>query len=252
MNQGGRFTGQYLYAIIDDGSAPRSLGDIGIDRASVFAISQGRIAAVVSVATEKRVRPERAKLTAHHGVIKQLMKEASVLPVAFGTIARSAQAVRDFLAANREALGKQLAAVRGRVEMGLRVSWDVPNIFEYFVDRHQELKDLRDAVYGKQRGPSQDDKIELGRLFDRLLAQDRQTHAETVLEVLSAHCVETKQNKPRKENEVMNLACLVERQALKAFEDGVLRAAARFDNNFAFDFNGPWAPHNFVHVDVDL
>ena len=46
----------------------------------------------------------------------------------------------------------------------------------------------------------------------------------------------------------MHLACLVERGAQKAFEDGVFEAANRFDNNFSFDFNGPWAPHHFVNV----
>ena len=67
--------------------------------------------------------------------------------------------------------------------MGLRVVLDVPNIFEYMVNRHSDLADLRDAMTGKQHGPSQNDKIEMGRLFDHLLTQDRELHAETVFEV---------------------------------------------------------------------
>ena len=244
-------SGRYLYAITDAVEHPVR-GDIGIDGAAVYAVSQGPVAAVVSDITEKRIRPERKNLAAHNAVVKRLMEETTVLPVAFGTIATSPKAVRNILKENSDAFVEQLDRVRGKVEMGLRVAWDVPNIFEYMVNRHPELAALRDSVLGKQRGPSQEDKIELGRLFDRLLTQERERHTEAVVEVLAPHCVDIEQNQPREEREVMHLACLVDRDAQKGFEDGVFEAAKLFDNNFAFDFNGPWAPHNFVEVTVEV
>jgi hypothetical protein len=36
------------------------------------------------------------------------------------------------------------------------------------------------------------------------------------------------------------------------FEADVFEVAKQFDNNFALDYNGPWAPHNFVDVDLEL
>ena len=36
------------------------------------------------------------------------------------------------------------------------------------------------------------------------------------------------------------------------FEEGVFEAAKLFDNNYTFDFNGPWAPHNFVDLNFTL
>jgi hypothetical protein len=88
----------------------------------------------------------------------------------------------------------------------------------------------------------------MGRLFDHLLQQDRELHAACAIEVLGSRCVDIKQNPCREEKEVMHLACLVDRCAMKEFEDGVFEAAKLFDNNFAFDFNGPWAPHHFVNM----
>lgn len=246
-----QFGGRYLYAIAD--ASTDGVGEtIGVNGAPVYVIPEGPVAAVVSNIAEKRIRPERSKLSAHHGVIKRLMADTTVLPVAFGTIANSLQAVRDILVENRTAFLEQLTRVRGKVEMGLRVTWDVPNIFEYMVHRHLELASLRDAVLGQQRDPSQEDKIELGRLFDRLLNQDRELHTEAVLGVLSPHCVEITQNTPREEREIMHLACLVERDDQKRFEDGVFEAAKLFDNHFAFDFNGPWAPHHFINVAIEV
>ena len=247
-NQGGA---RYVYAITDGVEHP-VYRDIGIDGAAVYTIPEGPVAAVVSDMTEKRIRPERKNLAAHHAVVKRLMEDTTVLPVAFGTIADSPQAVRKILKENSDEFVEQLERVRGKVEMGLRVAFDVPNIFEYMVNHHPELAALRDSVLGKQHGPSQLDKIELGRLFDRLLAEDRERRTEAVVEVLAPHCVDITQNQPREEREVMHLACLVDRDAQKGFEEGVFEAAKLFDNNFAFDFNGPWAPHHFVHVAVEV
>lgn len=239
--------GHYLYAIADAVAQP-DYEDIGINGASVYVISQGAVSAVISDIAEKRIRPERKNLAAHNMVVKRLMSETTVLPVAFGTIAHSRQALLSILKENRRTFSEQLDLVRGKVELGLRVNLDVPNIFEYMVNRHQELADLRDEVVGKQHGPSQNDKIEMGRLFDHLLTQDREVHTEAVIAALGSRCVDIKQNPTREEKEVMHLACLVDRDAQKSFEDGVFEAAKRFDNNFSFDYNGPWAPHHFVHV----
>ena len=240
--------GHYLYAIADAVETPPVYGNIGINGAPVYVITQGALAAVVSDITERRIRPERRNLAAHNLVVKRLMEDSTVLPVAFGTIAASNQALLNILKHNSGTFTEQLDQVRGKVELGLRVVLDVPNIFEYMVNRHPDLAELRDAMLGKQHGPSQNDKIEMGRLFDHLLTQDRELHSETVTEVLGPRCADIKLNPSHEEKEVMHLACLVDRGAQKAFEDGVFEAANRFDNNFSFDFNGPWAPHHFVHV----
>ena len=72
------------------------------------------------------------------------------------------------------------------------------------------------------------------------------------MKVLRSSCEEITSNPPRNEREVMHLACLVARDSKVRFENAVFEAAKRFDNNFKFDFNGPWAPHHFCDVDVDV
>ena len=241
----------YIYAIIGD-TQERIYEDSGISGRKVYSIPAGRVAAVVSDLPGDKIRPERAHLAAHQGVLKRLMAESTPLPTSFGIVADSPQAVRNMLTRNQHELLDQLRRVAGKVEMGLRVTWDVPNIFEYFVITHSELKLARDQLLGGHREPTQEQKIEVGRTFDRLLNEDRESCADRVEAVLSPHCAEIERKKCRNEREVINLACLVEREALGQFEKDVFKAATQFDNNFAFDFNGPWAPHNFVDIDLKL
>jgi len=82
--------------------------------------------------------------------------------------------------------------------------------------------------------------------------RDREIHTEKVEEILSRYCFEIKRNRCRNECEVMNLACLIGRDMQDRFGTGIFEAAGAFDNSFAFDYNGPWAPHNFIEIDIKL
>ncbi len=245
-------TGKYLYAVIP-ARENREYGEIGIDGARVYLIPDDHVAAVVSDFSNGKIRPERRHIAAHQTVLKRLMVEDSPLPISFGVIAESDKEIRRILSLNRKSFTKQIQRVHGKAEMGVRVAWDVPNIFEYFVNTHAELRAARDQLFGGRHAPTQEDKIEVGRLFDRLLKEDREEHTEKVEMSLKSCCSEIKRIPPHGEKEVMNLACLVSRQNIeKNFETAICSAAQEFDNNFTFDFNGPWAPHNFVDVELAL
>ncbi len=238
---------QYLFAIIHaNDTQPWSCA--GLDGKDVSTIVEGRLAAVVGGVTSGNVRPERRNLAAHQQVLKTLLAATTPLPMSFGILAENAQEVGKMLRHNQRTFLEQLQQVAGKVEMGLRVSWDVPNIFEYFVNTHAELREARDRLLGGDRPATQEEKIELGRTFDRLLGEDRENHTEQVERILSQTCGEIKPCKTRAEREVMNLACLVAREKQESFGEAVFRAAQAFDSNFAFDYNGPWAPYNFVNV----
>ena len=255
MSTASQVRGRYLYAIVDGGGEREALGFEGVDGAEVYSLGDGRVSAVVSDLPDRKVRPERRKLAAHHEVLKKLMAEGRHGPADGLRPDRrrprggpaDPQAQLDWPSTSRS------DASSGKVEMGLRVSWDVPNIFEYALKHPPRARrPPRPHIFRGGRDPSQDDKIEVGRTFDRLMTEDREAHADRVSRVLEAHCSEIRSNKIRNDREVLNLACLVDRDKMKDFEAGVIEAARSFDNHFAFDFNGPWPPHNFVEIDLRM
>jgi hypothetical protein len=244
-------TGCYLYAVIDC-PEDRQLNVAGMDGGAVRAVSDGLVAAVISDVPNGRIRPERRRLAAHHEVLKRLREDFTVLPMSFGLIAGDLEGIRKILRLNQEALGAELARLRNKVEMGLHVYWDVPNIFEFFVARHTLLRQLRDELFRNGREPAQNDKIELGRTFDRVMTEERAEQTAKIIGVLDRCCAEIKENKPRNERELTNLACLIDGAGQRRFEEAVLEAAQLFDNHYSFDFNGPWPPHNFVELNLQM
>lgn len=242
--------GKYIYAIVS-ARPGRSLRFLGLNDQAVEAIAYDGFASVVSDFAVERIRPERRYLAAHRAVLGNLVEqEDAVLPMRFGTIASGPVEIVGMMSRNRRRFARQLRRVAGKVEMGLRVTWDVPNIFEYLVRIHSELHQLRDNMFQRAVAPSQEDRIELGQTFERFLNKDRLEHTRVVEEALASYCAEINRNAPRNEKEIMNFACLIDKNRRADFESGVFEAAQHFDNNFAFDYSGPWAPHSFVEVDI--
>lgn len=243
--------GRYIYAIVPD-RGRQELGTIGLADGLVYTIGDGRVAAVVSDLPSGRIRPQRRNLAAHQAVLKQVLQEVTPLPTAFGLLADDDAAIARILKDNRTAFLEQLHRVQDAVEMGLRMVLDVPNIFEYFVTVHADLREMRDELFGGGTSLTQEQTINLGRAFADLLEQVREDAAERIETVMRTGCRELKRNNCRSEKEIVNLACLVPRADLERFEQTVMKAAEPFDDNHAVDFNGPWAPHNFVEMDIKL
>jgi hypothetical protein len=243
--------GHYIYAVVG-GNPGHTLGLRGLEDASAYTIPHCGMAAVVSDIEAQRIRPERRNLAAHRAVLSGLMAlEDAVLPMRFGAIAPGTEEIKRLLAANREAFERQLKQIFGKLEMAVRVDWDVPNIFEYFVDKHPELKAARDALFSGSARPSQRDRIELGLMFERLRDEDRLAHTAIVQEALRSQCSTIKPGTLRDDRQIMNLACLVDKNRRGEFEKAVFAAAAHFDNNFVFDYSGPWPPHTFAEIAIE-
>jgi hypothetical protein len=243
-------TGLYLYGITVAGHllCPFS----GVGGAEVELVAEGPLAAIVSPLAQGKVRPQRANLAAHHRILRDLAEERPVAPVVFGTVTGSEGELRRVLRRHQDALTRLLDRLRDKVEMGLKVYWDLPNVFEYFVATHQELEAMRNRLFRPGRTPTVEEKVELGERFVSLLRQARQRHTRRVQEALAAYCVEARGIDPGEERMILKLACLVERDRQEQWEEGVRQAAMLFDDHYRFDYNGPWPPYNFADVNSRL
>jgi ElaB/YqjD/DUF883 family membrane-anchored ribosome-binding protein len=238
----------YLYAIAE-ANALEPDGKTGVKDTPIRTVDHEDLAAVVSPAPDGKMRPRRRNLKAHHDLLKALMTEATVLPMAFGVIADGGEGqIRSFLRHHYGTLRAQLDQVRGHAEVGLRVKWNVDDIFEHFVDQYDELRELRDAVFRGDGEPSRQEKIRVGEEFEAILQEARAAHRSTVEAHLDTACRAIEADDPKDETEVMNLACLVPKDGVAAFEEAVMSAAKEFSDAFTFTYTDPMAPYSFADV----
>jgi len=116
--------GKYIYCIIG-GNEGRNFGPIGIGKRGdiVSTIGLNDISAVISssVVTKYVINPEN--LTAHEKVIEEVMKDYTVLPLRFCTIANSAEEIRTFLRRRYGEFKGMLRDMDNKVELGLKGRW---------------------------------------------------------------------------------------------------------------------------------
>ena len=244
--------GKILYALCSADDVRPNHSVRGLESAPVYAIDQSGIRAIVSDTLSTRLRPDRNNIGAHQRVLKSLTTDTTVLPMRFGVLARDAGAVEKLLATNIDTINEHFERLNGRVEMGLRVSWDVTNIYEHFVALHPTLAAGRDQIWSQHSGSSarREEKIQLGNMYEALRTADRLDAAEKVKEILFDYCDDIVENPVKREKDVINVACLIERSRLDEFVNGVFEASKAFDNSYIFDYTGPWAPHNFINLDL--
>ena len=243
--------GLYLYGIIDtqDGL---DVSMSGIEGGHIETIEADGIAAVVTRVGRQKIRPQRANLAVHNKLLQELVQRQAVLPCAFGTVATSEDQLLEVLRTNCGELLRELAMLRGKMEMSLGVYWNTSNIFEFFVANNQELKEARDRLFRPGREPSMEERLELGKLFESLLGQCRERHTQQVIDTLSPYCAEIRAVDPGAEQMIMKLVCLVHKDQQQRFEEGVQEAARKFDDHYTFKYSGPWAPFDFVDISLNL
>lgn len=241
-----------LYAICQVDVDPLRFGaSQGLEGAQVYCVEDNGLFAVVSDVATGKVRPDRRSLTAYQAVLHDLVEKTTVLPLRFGTISKNQICVQNLLARNRKAILDQLKKVNGCVEMGLRVSWDVANIYDFFIGTHAALRDARDELVNDETA-GRDERIQLGRLYESFLNADRRDHTDRVKNLLVEYCEDIVVGELKREKDVMNLACLVRRTRMDEFVKGVFEVSKLFDNDYLFDYSGPWAPHNFARIDLKV
>lgn len=243
-------TGLYLYGITMAEDAP-PVKTLGVAGGSVERVVEGPVAAIVTRVSVSKIRPQRSNLAAHNQIVHGLADWQPVLPVAFGTIVDSEKGLRYIIRRNRKTLIDRLRLLEGKVEIVLKVYWDTPNIFEYFVTSHQELKRMRDRLFAGGRKPSRSQSIELGELFASQLQQARERHTDRVTKALAHYCADIQTIDSGEEKLIMKLACLLEKDRVKQWEEGLDKAARLFDSNYCFKYGNPSVPYNFAGVDLE-
>ncbi|MBU4313865.1 MAG: GvpL/GvpF family gas vesicle protein [Actinobacteria bacterium] len=242
--------GKYLYCVINE-SQGRNFGPIGIgDRGDeVHTLCFRDLACVISSTPMTKYVISRENLIAHEKVIEEAMKDYTVLPVRFCTIATSAEEIRNLLMKRYQELKNLLRSMDNKVELGLKVFWqNMENIFKEIGSTYKEIKSLKEKLTRSTTSPSLDEKVDLGERVKEALEKKREDEAEEILDVLRPKCVKVRSNKVIGDNMVLNCAFLVDKAHEREFDDLIENLSQKHKDRLKFKYVGPIAPFNFAEL----
>ncbi|OLE52089.1 MAG: hypothetical protein AUG51_19780 [Acidobacteria bacterium 13_1_20CM_3_53_8] len=245
--------GKYVYCIIETGE-PRSFGPMGIGGRGdeVYTVHHRGLAAVVSNTPLMVYDPTRENVFAHEQVNETVMREFTVLPMAFGALFRTEDDIIELIRGTYDALRDVLAKMEGKVEFGLKVNWDRDRVIAELEEQNEEIRRLKEQITSRTTGSTYFARMQLGRLIENALSDQADAYIRDVYSVLRDTAVASRANKPIGDKMIMNAAFLIERDREAEFDSKVNELAAKYDGKCAFKYTGPWPPYNFVHIRLKL
>ncbi|MBI2863120.1 MAG: GvpL/GvpF family gas vesicle protein [Chloroflexi bacterium] len=245
----------YVYCIVKsepfcDGAPGLRAGPIGGAADGVYAIHYMDLAAIVSNSSASRYDVSRRNMMAHQLVIEEAMARSDVLPVRFGTLAKSTEQIEERLLKRK--FGEfhfLLQYVGGRVELGLKVFWDRTRLFREIAEEDR-IRSLRDSIAGKSPEETHYQRIQLGQMTEEAIIRRRDQEAEALMDELRPLAVETKVNKILTDMMVLNASFLVDRSGEPALDVKVNALSEAQAGRLTLKYAGPLPPYNFVNVVV--
>lgn len=242
--------GKYVYCIIQT-RQERNFGSLGIGGKGdeVLTIGYDDLSAVVSSHPMAKLAANRQSMISHETVIEEVMKEFdSVLPVRFGTIASSADEIRNLLHRRYREFKIALRDMDHKVELGVKGMWsNMSAVFDQIANENKSLKNSSRRLRGKD-GQSIRGKASIGRLVKMELDKKKQKQADEIVDTLRRTSYEYKLNKTIGDEMFMNGAFLVDKGREKEFDNMMDDLGDEYRGRIEFLYAGPLPVFNFVNI----
>jgi hypothetical protein len=227
--------GQYVYCVIETGGA-RNFGPIGIGERgdAVITIAYRDLSTVVSSVPMDKYVVSSKTISAHERVIEMVMRDYTVLPVRFYTVAPNAEDIRNLLRRRYPEFKRLLREMDNKVELGLKCLWRDMNTV------------LKEVVEESKNRNATDQIIKLA-LQDKK-AREGEPIIQPLRKISGNFCL----NQTYGDDMLMNAAFLVDKSREKEFDNEVARLAARYEGRIAFKYIGPAPPYSFVNIAIEL
>lgn len=244
--------GKYIYCIIGT-DTERNFGPIGIGNRGdeVVTVCYRDLSAVISNSPMTKYVISAENLTAHERVIEEVMKDYTVLPVRFCTIAASAEEVRNLLRRRYTEFQNLLKDMDNKVELGVKAFWkDMNLIFREMAEENEKIKRLNKELASKPPEQAYSDKILLGKLVQSALEAKKESEGEEILRVLRKSSFDSRTNRLSGDKMILNAVFLVDRGREKEFDNRVDELATKYSQRIKFNYVGPAPPYNFVNISI--
>ena len=249
---------KYLYCIIrcPDERIFEDLAPIGNADGPVHTISHDGLAVVVSDSAVGEYESTRTNMLAHERVVERVMREFTLLPVRFGTVARDSTSaipdIRKLLENRLKEFDNLLANMEGKVELGLKALWkDEKAIYQEILAENPAIRRLRNSLAGKKPAALHYKAVPLGKKVKEALDRKRSREAASILVPLKRLAHRSQENDVVMDRMVLNAAFLVDQSVGREFDQAVRSLDEKSGHRVNFKYTGPNPPWNFVKIIVN-
>ena len=244
--------GKYMYCVIRC-PEPRQFATLGIGERGdiVHTVSLGDVSAVVSDSPIIEYENSRRNMMAHTHVLEEVMRDFSILPIRFGTVAPRIEAIQEYVLKRRlQEIDDLLREMDGRKELGLKAFWYEEAVFKEIVEENPPIHQLRDNLAGLTLQQSYHDRIRLGEMVQKALLEKRDADAETILTRLRPLAHQWKSNDVVTDRMILNAAFLVDVARESEFDAAVQGLDTMMGSRLMFKYVDHVPPWNFVSITV--
>lgn len=248
--------GKYVYCIVRC-SERRVFDDIAPIAANgpVHTLPHNGLAVVVSDSPENDYESTRANMLAHERVQERLLKDFTLLPVRFGTVARPpspAEQMQRLLEKRFHEFDRLLTDMHGKVELGLKVLWrDEKAIFEELMVENAGIAKLHQSIAGRLPQSTYFERIRIGEMVKNALERKRSNEAHDVLTPFRRIACSTVENQIIVDRMIVNAAFLVDTSQEARFDQAVAKLDEESGSRVVIKYIGPVPFYDFVNVTVN-
>lgn len=244
--------GKYIYCIIES-NQPRSFGPLGIGgRADeLYIVCCNGLAACVSSSPIIKYSCLRDNMVAHETAIEKVMKEYTVLPVRFNTIAEDEEKVKKILEIDHDKFIDALKNMEGKKELGLKAMFKEEIIYKDILEKYEDIRILKEkiALLPTERTYSQ--RMEIGRMVETSLQNEREICKKEILDSLIPLAEDYKVNNTYGEIMILSAAFLVNKDKEPEFDRKVEELNKKYGDKIKFKYVGTIPPFNFVNLVIE-
>lgn len=208
--------GEYLYCIIGKGNPQEPLEAKGIGDSQIRYANYKDLTAVIGEAPLKEYEPTDEDTEKHRDVNLHVLKNHTVLPVAFGMVFKNKGILLNTMRRVYPVLRRSLRLIGNKIELGVKVV--IP----------------KDADFEKTLGK--------GR-------EEFRKECEADFASLDKLAVQAKSGKLFSERLVLNKSFLVDREEIDKFSAAIEKLRGKH-KELKIQYTGPWPPYNFVDIRI--
>jgi hypothetical protein len=240
--------GWYVYGIVENDLEilPDTRG-VGDPPASVELVVSGDVAALVSQVDLDAPIGSRSDLLAHESLLDATAMDVPVLPLRFGAVVSSRDAVaHELLEPNRDEFAETLRQLGDEVQYVVRARYVEEALIREILDENPDVADLAQQVSGQPVESTMDAQLKLGEAVNAATESKRAADTDAVIDTVAPLAEATAVRPPTHEQDAAHVALLVGRDRDAELEEALRDLARVWSGRATVRLLGPMAPYDFV------